>query len=153
MDSVLAAFDIYMRSIAIGQTDDLPMAAFLNNNKIEYVTLKDVSTFFQKIAKKVHPKLSKSEIQKYSSHSIRVWACVTLDEAGKSASFIKARLRWLGESFRTYLRDTNAIHEQHAEVAQKALAEVMAMLGSNIDESMTPQLIDEDDEMGEYLDE
>jgi hypothetical protein len=135
-----------MNSIAIGQTDDLPMAAFLNNNKIEYVTLKDVSTFFQKIAKKVHPKMSKSEIQKYSSHSIRVWACVILDEAGKSASFIKARLRWLGESFRTYLRDTNS-----PKRLWRKLWPCYRVKYRRVNDST--QLIDKDDEMGEYLDE
>ena len=55
--------------------------------------------------------MPKRELMKYSCYSVRVWACVTLDEEGMSPDFIKNRLRWLGESYRVYLRDTNKINE------------------------------------------
>jgi hypothetical protein len=48
---------------------------------------------------------SPDELKWYSTHSLRVWACVLLDEAGQLPDYIKKRLRWLGDSFRMYLRD------------------------------------------------
>ena len=66
---------------------------------------------------------------KYSSHSIRVWACVVLDEAGMPPDFIKKRLRWMGESYRVYLRDTNKINEKHVQ-ALKTSAEKNNGVGS-----------------------
>ena len=66
---------------------------------------------------------------KYSSHSIRVWACVVLDEAGMPPDFIKKRLRWMGESYRVYLRDTNKINEKHVQ-ALKVSAKKNNRVGS-----------------------
>jgi hypothetical protein len=47
---------------------------------------------------------------------MRVWAYVLLDEeAGKLPDYIKKHLRWMGDSFRMYLRDTHVIQDQHHE--------------------------------------
>ena len=75
-----------------------------------------------------------------------------LDEAGKLPSFIKSRLRWLGESYRTYLRDTAVINEQHNEALKKTSDEVLALLLGNLDDSLLPAEVEEDEEMGEYID-
>jgi hypothetical protein len=37
---------------------------------------------------------------------------------GKSPEYIKKRLLWLGETFRTYLRDTIALNDASVEVEQ-----------------------------------
>jgi hypothetical protein len=150
---VLAAFDLYMHSIEIEQPDDLPLVAMLDDKrKIKYLTYSKVASVLRKIAKKVHPDWSQEEINKISAHSIRVWACVLLDEAGKLPSFIKSRLRWLGESYRTYLRDTAVINEQHNEALKKTSDEVLALLLGNLDDSLLPAEVEEDEEMGEYID-
>ena len=52
--------------------------------------------------------------QKFTSHSIRVGACVLLHEARRTVTFIKDRLRWKSESFMKYLRDTARLAKQHA---------------------------------------
>ena len=65
---------------------------------------------------------------KYSSHSIRVWACVVLDEAGMPPDFIKKRLRWMGESYRVYLRDTNKINEKHVQALKASAAKTMELV-------------------------
>ena len=65
--------------------------------------------------------MPKETLLKYSCHSVRVWACVCLDEVGKQPDFIKKRLRWVGESYRVYLRDTNKINEQNRDALKVSL--------------------------------
>ena len=50
------------------------------------------------------------------------------------------------------MRDTAAINEQHREALEKASAEVLALLLGNLDDSLLPDEVEEDDEMGEYVD-
>jgi hypothetical protein len=59
----------------------------------------------------VHPDLSEDKIKRLSLHSGQVWALVLLDEAGMSPDFMKSRLRWMGESYRLYLRDTSVLQQ------------------------------------------
>jgi hypothetical protein len=61
---------------------------------------------------------------------LRVWACVLLDKAGKLLDYIKKRLRWLGDSFRMYLRDTAIIQHQHVDALLAALQEVMDLVAA-----------------------
>ena len=74
--------------------------------------------------------MTKEELKRYSAHSLCVWACVLLDEAGKSPEYIKKRLRWLGDSFRMYLRDTSIIQYQHVNALQAALQEVLNLIAA-----------------------
>ncbi len=53
-----------------------------------------------------------------------------LDEAGKPPDYINKRLRWLGDSFRMYLRDTLAIQLQHVDALREALQEVMDLISA-----------------------
>ena len=85
---------------------------------------------------------------KYCCHSIRVWVCVTLDEEGMSPDFIKNRLKWMGESYRVYLRDINKINEKHMEALKSSAEKTVELLDC-------PQEIDTEidaiySEMGEY---
>jgi hypothetical protein len=59
-----------------------------------------------------------------------VWDCVLLDKAGKLPDYIKKRLRWLGDSFRMYLRDTAIIQYQHVDALLAALQEVMDLIAA-----------------------
>jgi len=146
---VLAALDIYMNSIRIGQPDDMPMMAMKINaekSEMKYLTGNRVKTLLRKIARKVHPDLSDDEVSRFSAHSFRVWACVLLSEAGASPDLIKSRLRWMGDSYRSYLRDTQGINEMHRDALKKANAAIMELL-AEIDDN-----IQEDNTMGEYVD-
>jgi hypothetical protein len=69
-------------------------------------------------------------LKQYSAHSLRVWACVLLNEAGKFPDYIKKTLRWLGNSFRMYLRDTVIIQHQHVDVLLAALQKVMDLVAA-----------------------
>ena len=89
-----------------------------------------IAEILRKIVKVVYPTISLFDLSKFSAHSFRVWACVLLDEQGKSPEYIKKRLRWLGESFRTYLSDTNAIQDQHRAALQDASLEIEQLLAA-----------------------
>ena len=64
-----------------------------------YLTSKRVAALFREAAKAIHPNMSKDKLLRYSAHSLQVWACVLLDEAGMSPEFIMSRLRWMGNFF------------------------------------------------------
>jgi hypothetical protein len=69
-------------------------------------------------------------LKQYSAHSLRVWACVLLNEAGKLPDYIKKRLRWLGDSFRMYVQDTAIIQHQHIDALLAASQEVMDLMAA-----------------------
>jgi len=149
---VLAALEIYMNSIAKGQPEDQPMAATLDTKgNIRYLSNGRIATLLRSAARKVHPDLSEDEIKQYSSHSFRVFACVLLDEAGVKPDMIKSRLRWMGDSYRLYLRDTARINQQHNRALEKASAEVMTLLSNNIDNLLVEEVPEADNSMGEYV--
>ena len=63
--------------------------------------------------------MTDEEISRYSAHSIRVTAGVLLDEAGKDGKYIQTRIRWLGDSFKLYLRNSDVIAGQHVNALNK----------------------------------
>jgi hypothetical protein len=96
--------------------------------RVIYLTGNIIAELLQKAIKKVRPDTTPDKLKQYSAHSLRVWACVLLNEAGKSPDYIKKRLRWLGDSFRMYLRETAIIQHQHVDTLLAALQEVMDLL-------------------------
>jgi hypothetical protein len=87
---------------------------------------------------------------------LRVWACVLLDEAGKPPDYIKKRLRWLGDSFRMYLRDTAIIQHQHVDALLAAPQEVMVLIAALPKDIIALSTMTEgtdDPDMQEYADE
>jgi hypothetical protein len=92
----------------------------------------------------------------YSAHSLRVWACILLNEAGELPDYIKKRLLWLGDSFRMYLRDTAIIQHQHVDALLAALQEVMdlnAALPKGVIALSTMTEGTDNPDMHEYADE
>jgi hypothetical protein len=107
----------------------MPLACYSTRKaKLLYLTGTRIATLLREAVKKVRPSTPSAEIKRYSAHSLRVWACVLLSEAGKSASFIQKRLRWMGDSFKMYLCDTIAIQSQHIDALQASSAEVMKLI-------------------------
>jgi hypothetical protein len=94
----------------LNQPDDMPVAVYkTKKGKVFYLTGNKIAELLQKAIKKVRPDTTLDKLKRYSAHSLRVWACILLDEAGKLPDHIKKRLRWLGNSFRMYIRDTAII--------------------------------------------
>ena len=131
----------------------LPLTIYKNKNgEIKYITHQKVTEIIRKAVKAVYPNMPKNTLSKYSCHSIRVWSCVCLDEAGKSPDFIKKRLRWMGESYRVYLRDTNKINEQHRDALMASSQATMALI-ETVEDTVFDQLSPEDAiQAGEYDD-
>lgn len=150
ISAVHAAYKIFLRSIRLGQKDDQPLAIFVNKSgEKRYLTGNKIAKILQKAAREVHPTWTEDEVHRISSHSGRVWALVLLSEAGESPDFMKKRLRWEGESYRLYLRDTAAIQERHKKAVQKASAEVLRLLGENL--NATPTDTPEEANAGNYI--
>jgi len=127
---VLAALRLVLRARRLEQPDSIPVACYLKKGALAYITGSRIAFLLRAAARAVHPTISKEEEQRYSAHSLRVWACVLLDEAGKSPDYIKKRLRWMGDSFRMYLRDTRVIQDQHREALRASSEEVMDIVGA-----------------------
>jgi len=110
-----AAFRIVVRSRLLQQPTNLPCGVYSKAGKMQYLTGQDVSTYLRKIARKSHPDMDTSEIKRFSAHSFRVTAAVLLHEQGHDGDYIKIQLRWMGDSYRVYLRSTPTILEKHTE--------------------------------------
>ena len=147
------AFLIVLCKARLEHSLDLPLAIFVNKNgAMKYLTASKIAGVIRAAAQTTHPDLTEEEIKKFSSHSIRVWACVLLSKAGKTPDFIRSRLHWMGESYCTYLRDTDKITAQHRNALKSATAEVMKLLAANLDELQFPEETPENNDMGEYDD-
>ena len=107
--TVFAAIRIYTRALTLNHIDGL--LGVLNQGPIKD---KQVEKQLQAAITAVYGYTKEEARNKFTSHSIRVGACVLLHEAGRTATFIKDRLRWKSESFMEYLRDTASLAKQHA---------------------------------------
>lgn len=110
---VMAALRIYDRSIRLGLSDYQPMGAYFERNRVRYITGSKITALFKDIARTIYPDITPRELSVYSSHMIRVTAAVLLQISDKSPDFVKSRLRWEGDSYKTYLRNTSAIAQKH----------------------------------------
>ena len=73
-----------LRKLRLQHPLNLPLAIHDDKNgETRYLMRSNISEIIPKAAKKLHPDLKEDEIMKFSAHSLRVWACVLLDEAGK----------------------------------------------------------------------
>jgi hypothetical protein len=125
------AIGLVLRAKRLNQPDDMPVAVYkTKKGKVIYLTGNKIAELLRKAVKEVRPDTTSDELKWYSAHSLRVWACVLLDEAGKLPDYIKKRLRWLGDSFRMYLRDTAIIQHQHVDALLAALQEVMDLIST-----------------------
>ena len=90
---VLAALRLVLRSRRLSQPDSMPVACYLKKeDALAYITGSRVAFLFRAVTRVVHPNISKDKEQRYSAHSLRVWACFLLDKAGKSPDYIKKHI-------------------------------------------------------------
>jgi hypothetical protein len=109
----------------------MPLGVYrTKKGKSIYLTGNKIAELLWKAEKSVCPDTTSEDLKQYSAHSLRVWACILLDKAGKPPDYIKKRLRWLGDSFRMYLRDTLAIQLQHVDALWEASREVMDLISA-----------------------
>jgi hypothetical protein len=126
-----SAMQLVLRARWLNQPNDMPITVYkTKKGKVIYLTGNKIAKLFRKAVKKVRPDTTFDKLKPYSTHYLRVWACVLLDKAGKLPNYIKKRLRWLGDSFRMYLRDTAIIKHQHVDALLAALQEVMDLIAA-----------------------
>ena len=130
---------------------DLPLTVYLDTDgNVVYLTDKALTAFIRKAVKAVYPDISKEGLLLYSCHSLRVWAAVLLHEAGMLPDFIKKRLRWLGESYRVYLRDTFKTSQQHNDALADSSQAVIDIFESSPEGDIKPISDADLEASGEY---
>jgi hypothetical protein len=85
------------------------------------------------VVHKLHPSRDSATLRLWSSHSLRVGACVVLQEAGFSSTQIQWLLRWRSQAFMDYLRNLPglALQQSHAINQQDGvMPNVYAPLGA-----------------------
>ena len=73
----------------------------------------EVQAEMQAYAREVYGITSPEELAHYTSHSVRVGACVALHASGASTPDIQFCLRWTLDKFKNYLRHVIQIAETH----------------------------------------
>jgi hypothetical protein len=147
-----------IRARRLLQPEDMPLTIYrTKKGDTLYLTGAKIAELLRGAVKRIRPDILSEDIKRYSAHSLRVWACVLLDEAGKSPDYIKRRLRWLGDSFRMYLRDTAVIQHQHVNALQTASQAVMDLLSALPEDiialSSTMTKAPDDPRMQDYADD
>ena len=145
-----------IRARRLGQPNDMPVACYSYKGTLVYLTSKRIANLFREAVKAIHPRTSKAELSGYSAHSLQVCVCVLLDESGMSPEFIMARLRWMGNSFRMYLRNTGIIQDKHLNILRAASQEITDLIAGslvNIPDLVGLSIVDLDNTMGNYIDD
>ncbi len=146
---VHSAMQLVLWAKRLNQPDDMPVVVFkTKKGKVIYFTGSKITELLQMAVKEVQTNTTPDKFKRYSDHSLRVWACVLLEQ-------IKKKLRWLGDSFRMYLRDTAIIQHQHVDALLAASQEVMNLIDALPADVITLWMMTEgmdDPDMYEYAD-
>ena len=115
---------IYKRAITLKIPQNKPIAVFLQDkngrNKTSFIDDVHIKNLLQEAAKNEYNIQCKKELSAFTSHSIRVGACVLLHTQNISPEDIKFRLRWRSDTFRTYLRNNLQLAEKHRNAIANA---------------------------------
>jgi hypothetical protein len=107
--SVCAWIRVAARWVALKLDISHPLAVFTNTGLVSghviFVTPIHINEALRSSACEVYNITDKEELARFSSHSIRVGATVSLHAAGISQMDIKYALRWKSDTFFTYLRN------------------------------------------------
>ena len=110
----------------VGMTDETtPLAVYATSAGPRFVTPDVIEKHMRTIASHVHgldPVKDKEELQRWSSHSLRIGACVILYTMGFTETQLKFLLRWKSDAFMSYLRNLAAVAQQQTFALDKAAA-------------------------------
>ena len=85
---------------------DQPLSIYQNKSGMtRNITADLVNTLLRDLAIKTYNLTKIDEIQKFSSHSLRVGACCLLFACGYPPEFIQRVLRWKSDAWKDYVRD------------------------------------------------
>jgi hypothetical protein len=125
---VSALLRIVARAARLQLHPNLPLAIYTTQPgvRIRFISDSVISSALQEFAQQCYGPLDLASLQRFSSHSIRVGACVLLHTAGKTGPFIQQRLRWRSLSFLMYLRDVPELALVHADILARADSYIIA---------------------------
>ncbi len=99
----------------VGWIYSQPLSVYrAQDGTVKNITARDITAVMRRVASelfKMDPVRDKEDLQKWSSHSLRVGACVILHTMGFSGPQIQFILRWKSEAFMAYLRNLAALSE------------------------------------------
>lgn len=107
--AVLAWLRIAQRWVDLNLPRDHPLAVFTDDGTVtghvDFIRAPHINDALRNAASTVYNITATADLARFSSHSIRVGACVALHAAGIQQQDIKFALRWKSDSFYTYLRN------------------------------------------------
>ena len=113
---VRAAIRVRDRAIRLGVPPELPLAVFKNKQGCsQYIDDFHVTQMLQFLAKTIFNISQTNDLARFTCHSIRVGACILLQETGQSPDFIKSKLRWCSDAYQMYLRNTTKLALLHTQ--------------------------------------
>jgi hypothetical protein len=121
----LAALNIVCRGHRLGLPSTHPAAVYsaLQHKLPRLITARDANNLLRHSAQIVFKmKKGSKQLDKWSTHSIRVTACNLLHRARYSDTYIKNRLRWKSDAFLMYLRNTFYTADEHSKSLSLDLA-------------------------------
>ena len=92
---------------------------------VKLITATEIERFMRNLASSVfnlHPVRNATELSKWSSHSLRVGACIALHANGFSALDIQWILRWRSMAFMVYLRNMAVLAIRHHQALDRTAA-------------------------------
>ena len=113
---VAAAQRILERAQRLCVPAHCPVAVYTKKKKLYNITDVDVIRSIQLCARSIYNITDTSALAKFSNHSVRVGACVTLHCGGADTLTIKTRLRWRSDTFAMYLRNTPLLATKHTNI-------------------------------------
>jgi len=119
---VLAVQRILERAERLGLPHNMPLAVFKRPIQSPpappyiFIDHHSVELELKSCARKILHITKLTDLARFTSHSIRVGACVLLHENGADSLIIKSRLRWRSDSFLNYLRNTLSLAKAHAQI-------------------------------------
>ena len=106
---VSAWLRIVIRWQALNLGNDHPLAVFtdtgLVDGRLQFIRPTHINGTLRLAAREVYNIDDEESLARFTSHSVRVGACVALHAAGISQMDIKFALRWRSDTFQTYLRN------------------------------------------------
>lgn len=107
--AVSAWLRIAQRWVDLKLPRDHPLAVFTTDGtatgEVDFIRSTHINDALRSAATKVYNVTAPADLARFSSHSVRVGACVALHAAGIQQQDIKFALRWKSDSFYTYLRN------------------------------------------------
>jgi hypothetical protein len=96
----------------VGRRTGIPLAVYKRESEVIYLTEGVIAKHMKSLACAVYNLDPTKDTVRFSSHSLRVGACVILHANAFTASQIKFLLRWKSDAFMEYLRNVAVLSNQ-----------------------------------------